>query len=103
MTTRSQYNSESKYVIAYIHIVLPFNAGKKTCDRKLGKRSPLSYVLQVFSLSMDSDSHVQQFSNNVTKRSRKHALIRNINFGIIRCYGSVVAFTTCRRVSFVTR
>jgi len=48
-------------------------------------------------------AQVQQFSSNVTKRSLRHALVRNTNFGIIRCYGSVVAFTARRRVSFVTR
>lgn len=103
MRTRPQYTSESKYVIAYIHIVMPFNVGKKTCDKKLGKDHHYRTFYSFFSLFTDSDSQVQQFSSNVTKRSRIHALVRNINFGIIRYSGSVVAFTAHRHVSFVTR
>jgi len=71
--------------------------------QKIGQKSPLSYVLQFFILSKESDSQVQHFSINVTKLSRRHSLVRNINFGIIRYFGSVVAFAARRHVSSVTR
>jgi len=103
MRTRPQYISESKYVIAFIAHSIALQCRNENMLQKIGQKSPLSYVLRFFSLSMESDSQVQHFSSNVTKRSRRHSLDRNINLGVIRYFGSAVAFTVHRHVSSVTR